>query len=73
VRSSLLLFGESNHLNSDMLEYFIGSLDTLRHVKKDITEARKGSECGMAMDGFSGFQEGDKIQSFEQTERPGQL
>jgi len=54
-------------------EIYSGSLDTLRHAKKDITEARKGSECGMALDGFSGFQEGDKIQSFEQTERPGQL
>jgi len=57
----------------DGQEIHNGSLDTLRHIKKSISEARKGSECGMALEKFSGFQEGDKIQSFEEIERPGQL
>lgn len=51
----------------------LGSVDTLRHIKKDITEARKGSECGLSVDNFSRFQEGDKIQSYEETEKLAQL
>lgn len=53
--------------------YPLGSLDTFRHIKKDINEARKGSECGMALERFDGIQEGDKIQAFEETVKPGQL
>ncbi|KAG0173060.1 hypothetical protein DFQ28_009980 [Apophysomyces sp. BC1034] len=45
-----------------------GELDTLRQVKKDIMEAKKGLECGMAFDGYSGFQPGDLIQSIQTIE-----
>ncbi|KAF7723290.1 hypothetical protein EC973_002136 [Apophysomyces ossiformis] len=45
-----------------------GELDTLRQVKKDIMEAKKGLECGMAFNGYSGFQPGDVIQSIQTIE-----
>ncbi|KAF8321274.1 initiation factor 2 [Clavulina sp. PMI_390] len=54
-------------------EVFAGSLDTLRHIKKDITEARKGSECGLSICSFGAFVEGDKIQSYEEIEKLAQL
>jgi translation initiation factor IF-2 len=50
-----------------------GTLDALKHVKKDILEARKGSECGVSFVNFTGVQEGDRIQTFEVIEKPGQL
>lgn len=50
-----------------------GTLDALRHIKKDILEARKGNECGMSFVDFVDVQEGDRIQSFEVIEKPGEL
>lgn len=46
-----------------------GSLKTLKHVKKDINEAVKGSECGIGLDGFEEVEIGDKIQSFVDVEK----
>ncbi|KAF9532310.1 P-loop containing nucleoside triphosphate hydrolase protein [Crepidotus variabilis] len=48
-----------------------GSLDTLRQIKKDITEARKGLECGLSLKEFDGLQEGDLIQMYDKIEKPG--
>ncbi|KAI8364457.1 translation initiation factor IF-2 [Choanephora cucurbitarum] len=45
-----------------------GELDTLRQVKKDITEAKKGLECGMSFEGFSDFKPGDVIQCVQTIE-----
>jgi translation initiation factor IF-2 len=42
-------------------------------LKKEINEARKGSECGMTMDGFRDVKEGDQIVSITKVERPQQL
>jgi len=46
-----------------------GPLKTLRHIKKDITEAAKGSECGIGFEGFQDFLPGDKVQSFTLVEK----
>jgi translation initiation factor IF-2 len=45
---------------------FTGMLDSLKNVKKDVTEMRKGTECGMGFQGWEDFQEGDQIQSFDE-------
>lgn len=47
---------------------FIGELNALRQVKKDIQEAKKGLECGMSFEGFNDFQPGDIIQSVQTIE-----
>ena len=39
-------------------------LDSLKNVKKDVTEMRKGTECGMAFENWEDFQVGDQIQSY---------
>ncbi|KAK9458037.1 initiation factor 2 [Dipodascopsis uninucleata] len=54
----------------DNEEIFLGSLDTLRQVKKDIAEIRKGSECGMSFKGWTEFLEDDTIQAVEEYEVP---
>lgn len=50
-----------------------GRLDTFRHLKKDITEAGKGLECGISLEGYSELQAGDMIQMYEEIEIPGSL
>ncbi|KIK63603.1 hypothetical protein GYMLUDRAFT_162510 [Collybiopsis luxurians FD-317 M1] len=50
-----------------------GFIDTLRVIKKDVLEVRKGSECGLSFADFSDLQAGDSIQMFTTLERPGVL
>ncbi|RIA84033.1 hypothetical protein C1645_785046 [Glomus cerebriforme] len=50
-----------------------GSLETLKQVKKDINEAKKGIECGISFEGFTDFEEGDFIQSIVVKEIPRSL
>ena len=45
---------------------FTGMLDSLKNIKKDVAEMRKGSECGMGFQGWEDFQEGDQIQSYDE-------
>lgn len=41
-------------------------LDSLKHLKKDVTELRSGTECGMGFDGWDDFQVGDHVQSYDE-------
>jgi translation initiation factor IF-2 len=42
-----------------------GVLDSLKHGKKDVSEMRKGSECGISFEGWDELQQGDQIQAYE--------
>ncbi|KAM3510366.1 hypothetical protein MY11210_005930 [Beauveria gryllotalpidicola] len=42
-----------------------GTIDTLKHGKKDVQEMGKGTECGIGLDGFEEFQEDDQLQTYE--------
>jgi len=55
------------------LPKYIGPLETMRHLKKDVTEIRKGLECGLNIKGFDDYREGDQIQTYATIEKPGQL
>jgi translation initiation factor IF-2 len=44
---------------------FEGRVGTLRRFKDDASEVRAGLECGIRLDGFDGYQEGDVIECFE--------
>ncbi|KAK4990686.1 translation initiation factor IF-2 [Elasticomyces elasticus] len=43
-----------------------GTITSLKNVKRDVTEMRKGSECGMGFDAWEGFEPGDQIQTYEE-------
>ncbi|EXJ89713.1 translation initiation factor IF-2 [Capronia epimyces CBS 606.96] len=45
---------------------YTGTLTSFKNIKKDVTEMRKGSECGMGFENWEDFQVGDQIQSFEE-------
>jgi translation initiation factor IF-2 len=44
---------------------FEGKIGTLRRFKDDANEVRAGLECGIRLDGFDGYQPGDRIECFE--------
>ena len=46
----------------------IGYLDSLKHFKKDVTEMRKGSECGLSFEEFDTLKVGDLVQSYKEVE-----
>jgi translation initiation factor IF-2 len=42
-----------------------GDIDTLKHLKKDVTEIRKGTDCGIGIQNFNDIQANDEIVTFE--------
>ena len=41
-----------------------GAVDTLKHLKDDVREMAQGFECGISLDSFSDWKEGDVIESY---------
>ena len=41
-----------------------GRIASLKHVKENVTEVKKDYECGIGLDRFKDFQEGDLIEAF---------
>jgi translation initiation factor IF-2 len=46
-------------------EIFDGDLASLKRFQEDVPEVRTGFECGIALDGFAGFVEGDVIEGYK--------
>lgn len=44
-----------------------GTINSLKRVKEDVREVTKGLECGIVLNGFSAYLEGDIIESYEIT------
>jgi len=42
-----------------------GKIDTLRRFKDDVTDVKAGFECGMRLDAFDRYEEGDVIETYE--------
>ena len=51
----------------------IGNIDAMKHLKKDVTEVRKGTECGLSFTNFQDLREGDLVQFIDKIEKPGNL
>lgn len=47
---------------------FTGKIDTMKHEKDDIKEAKEGYECGIILDGSNDLKVGDIIECFEMAE-----
>jgi translation initiation factor IF-2 len=43
---------------------FDGAIDSLKRFQEDVREVRAGFECGISLDGFQGYQEGDVIEAY---------
>ncbi|GJC77743.1 translation initiation factor IF-2, mitochondrial [Colletotrichum liriopes] len=66
VRNGMITRSTSVRILRRGEKIFDGKIDTLKHGKKDVTEMRKGTECGIAFDGFTDFHVGDQIQTYEE-------
>ena len=47
-----------------------GKIQTLKHIKDDINEAKTNTECGIALDGFEELLPGDLLQAVEFSTSP---
>lgn len=43
----------------------LGTIVSLKNVKKDVTEMRKDTECGMGFEKWTDFAVGDHVQCYE--------
>ncbi|KAL5032603.1 hypothetical protein BDV3_001161 [Batrachochytrium dendrobatidis] len=68
VINGKVLRGNNIRVMRDGQEIYAGMIKTFKHHKKDIIEALKGLECGIAIDGFTDYQEGDVLQAYKVTE-----
>ena len=50
----------------ELLTEIIGTISSLKNVKKDVQEMRKGTECGMGFEGWERFEVGDQVQTYEE-------
>ncbi len=50
-----------------------GSISSLKRLKEDTREVKKGLECGIVLDGFNDLKEGDILQAFEISYRKQEL
>ena len=44
-----------------------GKIDTLRRFKDDVTDVKAGFECGMRLDSFDKYEEGDVIETIDKS------
>ena len=42
-----------------------GKLTSLRRVKENVAEVSNGNECGVGVEGFSDWRDGDTLQAFD--------
>jgi len=76
VRNGKPVF-ESTCIHFEMSAYLTkfaeGTIHTLRHLKDDVQEIRKGIDCGISIGEFSDLQVGDTIKCIQIIEKPGIL
>ncbi len=54
-------------LKRDNEQIWKGSISSLKRVKEDVREIAKGLECGVVLNGFQDYKEGDILESYEIT------
>ncbi|KUL82930.1 hypothetical protein ZTR_10402 [Talaromyces verruculosus] len=66
VRNGVISRSKKVRVLRDKEIIYQGSLSSLRNVKKDVTEMRKDTECGLSFQNWLQFQIGDHVQSYEE-------
>lgn len=59
VRNRLVRVRRNNNV------VYQGSLDSLRRIKEDVREVNSGYECGLGIDKFNSWEEGDIIEAYQ--------
>jgi translation initiation factor IF-2 len=74
VRNGLITRGSRVRVLRSGDTVYDGHVETLKNVKKDVSEMKKDTECGMSFsDGWEGFQSGDQIQCYSETREKASL
>ncbi|KEQ82784.1 initiation factor 2 [Aureobasidium pullulans EXF-150] len=66
VRNGVVARGSRVRVTRGEERVYDGIVTSLKNVKKDVQEMRRGTECGMGFEGWEGFETGDMIQTFEE-------
>ena len=48
---------------------FEGKIKSMKHEKDEIKESKQNHECGILAEGYNDFQEGDRIECYEITQK----
>ncbi len=65
VSEGIITRNDMARLLRDEEELFSGKITSLKRFKDDAKEVKEGLECGIGIEGFSKYQEGDIIEVFE--------
>lgn len=60
-------------LSRDGKALFTGPIESLKHFSEDVNEVKKGKECGIRIEGWDDYQEGDDIEVIEYKYHPASL
>ena len=66
VASGLVARGSKARLIRDDVEIIDTVLTSLRRHKDDVREVAAGIECGVSLQGFTDYKEGDRIETYEE-------
>ncbi|KAF2206914.1 hypothetical protein CERZMDRAFT_52174 [Cercospora zeae-maydis SCOH1-5] len=66
VRNGMVAKGSRVRVMRGSEKVYDGTIDSLKNVKKDVKEMRKGSDCGMGFEDWQDFEVGDQVQSYEE-------
>jgi translation initiation factor IF-2 len=66
IRNGVIGHGTRARVMRGEEKVYDGTISSLKNVKKDVSEMRKGTECGMGFEGWEGFEVGDQIQTYEE-------
>ena len=67
VRNGVIRLGSKARVLRSGKTIYDGSVSSLKSVKKDVTEMRKDTECGMGFSDWEDFQVGDRVQCYEES------
>ncbi|MFC1476668.1 translation initiation factor IF-2, partial [Fibrobacterota bacterium] len=68
VSSGVVTRKNRARLIRDDVEIADSTISTLKRHKEDIREVQSGYECGLTLEGFSGYKEGDRLEAYEKIE-----
>jgi translation initiation factor IF-2 len=58
----------TSYFTQSVTKNSLGSMMSLKNVKRDVAEMKKGTECGISFENWTDFEVGDQIQTYEQKE-----
>lgn len=67
VNEGSIIRNQKVRLLRDGKVIWLGNISSLKRLKEDVREVKKGLECGILLEGFSEVKEGDIIQCYEVT------